>query len=156
MIATKKTLLILGFPGVGKTRLKEKMKSSDKVISDSDSSEFRYRGSFPDSYIESIREAAKHSDVVMVSTHKEVRDAIARDAMLNKMCEISIIYPSRELRDEYIKRFKSRGNSLEFINFVASNFTRWVDEIDSEELPFTKVKMSESGKYLSDVIEIHE
>lgn len=74
----------------------------------------------PDSYIESIREAAKHSDVVMVSTHKEVRDAIARD--------------------EYIERFKSRGNSPEFINFVASNFTRWVDEIDSEELAFTKVK----------------
>jgi hypothetical protein len=62
-----------------------------------------------------------------------------------------LVYPNREIKDEYIQRYKDRGNNDAFVDLLDKNWDNWMDEMDSQE-GCSKVKLG-SGQYLADVID---
>ena len=113
----------------------------DKIL-DSDSSLFSWiydengnktdvrNPDFPNNYIQHIKEHLETEDIIFVSSHKVVRDAL-RENNIN----YTLIYPDRELKDEWLYRCKNRGNSEVFIKFINDNWDTFIDEMESETFP---------------------
>jgi hypothetical protein len=147
----KKTKLVLGFPGVGKTMYYMKKKGKVDVL-DSDSSTFPKDG-FPNNYIEHILENIGKQDVIFISTHEVVRKALKSiDIFSNDYVEsVYLVYPDLSLKDEYMKRYRERGNNKQFIEVLDKMFDNWVEELDNESDKFTKIKLNNSNYYISDL-----
>lgn len=124
----QKTLLYAGFPGVGKSVFYNMHKfRSDMIVLDSDSSKFNKSG-FPDNYIDHIKQNINKVSIICISSHKEVRDAL----VVNNL-SFTLIYPDRSLKNEYIARYKDRGNSHLFIELLEKNWDLWIDECEQQE-----------------------
>jgi hypothetical protein len=138
--------VISGFPGIGKMYFKQH--SNLKVV-DSDSSKFSWISSgvrnpdFPRNYINHIREAVREYDIVLVSSHDVVRDALAENCIL-----FVLVFPKRNLKKEYLERFRIRGSSDDFIRFLDSNWNSFIDSMEAQE-GCVKVRLS-SGESLTD------
>lgn len=147
----KKTKLVLGFPGVGKSMYYMKKKGKIDVL-DSDSSTFSKDG-FPSNYIEHILENIGTHDIIFISTHEVVRKALKSiDIFSNENVEgVYLVYPDLSLKDEYIKRYKERGNNKQFIEVLDKMFDNWVEELNNESNKFIKIKLNDSNYYISDL-----
>ena len=139
-----KTKVYSAFLGVGKTTY---FNTTDKNVLDSDSSKFDKKN-FPANYIEHIERNIQDPkvDKILVSSHKDVRDALVK-----KGIPYVLVYPNREIKDEYIQRYKDRGNNDTFVDLLDKNWDNWMDEMDNQEGCY-KVKIG-SGQYLTDVID---
>ncbi len=131
-IKDMETLIISGFPGIGKTYFKEN--SYKKNVSDSDSSKFSWieegvrHPDFPQNYIDHIKENIGKTDIILVSSHKIVRDALRDNEIL-----FTLVYPKRELKQEYLERFKSRGNNESFVKMLDENWDKFIDEMENQK-----------------------
>lgn len=146
----KRTVVISGFPGVGKSYL---FNTNEKMtILDSDSSMFSWieegvrHPDFPNNYMEHIKENIGKVDNIFVSSHDIVREAL-RDNNIPYL----LVYPSGELKEEYVERYKDRGSNEGFINFISANWDRFIMDIERETYP--ELIRLESGQYLRDVLE---
>lgn len=145
----KDTLVISGFPAVGKSYLTET--NEKMVVMDSDSSNFSWLNGerhpdFPNNYMEHIKQNLGYADNIFVSSHDIVRNALKE----NKINYI-LVYPSIDIKDEYIQRYRDRGNDEKFISFIESNWEKFIANIEKETFP-TLIKL-ESGQYLRDAME---
>ena len=138
------TLVVSAFPGCGKSHLFRN--KGEKKILDSDSSTFD-KSQFPQNYIEHIKYNIGEVDIILVSSHKEVRDAL-----VNEGIDFTLVYPSKDIKDEYIQRYIDRGNDGKFVELLKQNWDIWTDELENQER-CEKIKL-ESGQYLSNVIEL--
>ena len=147
----KKTKLVLGFPGVGKTMYYMKKKGKVDVL-DSDSSTFPKEG-FPSNYIEHILENIGKQDLIFISTHEVVRKALKSiDIFSNENVDgVYLVYPDLSLKDDYLKRYKERGNNKQFIEVLDKMFDNWVEELNNESNKFVKIKLNDSNYYISDL-----
>ena len=138
-----KTKVYSAFPGVGKTTY---FNTTDKNVLDSDSSKFDKKY-FPTNYIEHIERNIQDPkvDMLLVSSHKDVRDAL-----LNKGIPYVLVYPDRNIKDEYIQRYKDRGNNDAFVDLLNKNWDNWMDEMDNQE-GCEKITLG-PGQYLTDVL----
>lgn len=138
-IAYGKTIIVSAFPGTGKTHFFEN--SRKLTILDSDSSKFD-KNHFPKNYIEHILENIGKVDVVLVSSHKIVRDALVEAGI-----PFILVYPKKELKAEYIERYKQRGNLKDFVDLIEKNWDSWIDGCSGQTKCF-KHQLS-SNEYLS-------
>ena len=149
----KDTKIISAFPACGKTYVFKNFK--DKVILDSDSSKFSWvivadqnvrHPDFPQNYINHIKENIGKVDYILVSTHENVRRALEEAGI-----DFYLVYPERNLKEEWIGRCFLRGNRENFCWLIADNWDNWIDglEEDSKKHKYMKLK---SGEHLSDVI----
>lgn len=161
-----KTLIISAFPGCGKSHcVKHEQDKFKEMIVDLESSDYSWRKDengarernpeFPKNYIEKIKEGIGTANIIFVSSHKEVRDAL-KEAGLKYI----LVYPNHYQKEEYLKRYEKRGNSPKFINQIDYNWEEWIDECDNETFPI-KIKLPYfSLKYLNkeviDLISIME
>lgn len=138
------TLVVSAFPGCGKSHLFRN--KGEKKILDSDSSTFD-KSQFPQNYIEHIKYNIGEVDIILVSSHKEVRDAL-----VNEGIDFTLVYPSKDIKDEYIQRYIDRGNDGKFVELLKQNWDNWTDELENQK-GCEKIEL-ESGQYLSNVIEL--
>ena len=138
----KDTLIISAFPGCGKSHYFRENK--DKIVLDSDSSKFD-KSDFPRNYIQHIKENIGKVDIIMVSSHKEVRDAL-----VNNGIQFTLVYPDISIKNEYIRRYIDRNSQESFINLLTKNWELWISELDNQK-DCNKVKLKE-GQYLSDIL----
>lgn len=145
-----KTKVISGFPAVGKSYLYNNHKEL-KVL-DSDSSKFSWESEgvrhpdFPNNYIRHIKRNLGVVDVIFVSSHKVVREALENNGI-----DYTIVYPNISLKGEYISRYINRGNDDSFIEFLNDNWEEFITDIENERFP-VKVEL-QKGQYMKDVIE---
>lgn len=145
----KNTIVISGFPGIVKRYLFNNGKNM--LVIDSDSSNFSWLEpgvrdpEFPHNYMKHIKKNIGKYDIILVSSHKVVRDALRENNI-----PYTIYYPSMESKDIYINRYTERGNPESFIELVKENWGLWISEIENETYP-EKVKL-EDGAFLSDYI----
>jgi hypothetical protein len=123
------TMLVAAFPGTGKSHYCNV--DSDYIpqgfATDSDSSQFD-KNHFPENYIEHIKQKISEGYArVFISSHKDVREAL----VLNNLPFV-LIYPAKELKEEYIERYKQRGNNEKFIQLLSDNWDNWIDECKSQ------------------------
>ncbi len=136
--------VISAFPGTGKTVYFQRSKF--KKVLDSDSSKFD-KQYFPENYIEHIKESLNDLSIykIFVSSHKTVREALVKNNIA-----FTLIYPERELKEEYIERYENRGNTPEFVALVDKNWDSWLDELDNQE-GCDKIKLK-AGEFIGDVL----
>ena len=124
----------------------------DKIL-DSDSSLFSWiydengnktnvrNPDFPNNYIQHIKEHMDTEDVIFVSSHKSVRDALK-----NAGIPYYLIYPKKEMKDEWMYRFKKRGNDENFIKFQDEHWDEFIEDMDKETYP-TKIQLEDYVGY---------
>ena len=135
-------MLLSAFTGTGKSYLYKNNK--DLKILDSDSSKFDKKD-FPDNYIKHIKDNIGKADIIMISSHEEVRDALVENGL-----EFTLAYPDKSLKDEYLERYKERGSDEKFIELLDKNWDNWIDDLDKQK-GAKKIKLKK-GEYLSDRI----
>lgn len=137
--------LISAFPGTGKTWFYlDNIYRSDQIILDSDSSKFS-KEDFPANYIENIKGNMYMTSIILISSHKEVRDALVNEGLY-----FTLVYPDISLKEEYIKRYEDRGSDPMFIKLLDKNWNTWITELMSQE--GCEHVVLQSGKYINDII----
>lgn len=111
------SIIISAFPGIGKSKLYEENKVN---FSDSDSSKFDKKN-FPKNYIEHIKKIRNEKQLIFISSHIDVRNALVKEG-------IPFIYviPTTDRKIEFLENYKNRGNTKKFIQNVDSNWDRWL------------------------------
>ena len=144
-----RTWIISAFPCMGKTHY---VKNHPDTALDSDSSHFSWlddgvarNPDFPANYVKHIKENIGKCKYIMVSSHKDVRQALAQAGL-------TFIYvrPSRSLKDEFVQRARERGSSEAFAKHLEDNWDSWL--ADAGEDYATMVYHSCQGQYLTDVL----
>lgn len=134
--------VISGFPGVGKSSYVKK----NKDVQDSDSSKFD-KAEFPQNYIQHIKKCIADGKTVLVSSHKDVRDALIKEKI-----NFTLVYPDKSLKDEYLKRYTERGSPASFITLLDKSWDEWIDQIESISSKYVTKKKLKAGQFLEDVI----
>lgn len=150
----KKAIVISAFPACGKSYLFENIK--DKVVLDSDSSEYSWvvnedgkkvrNPEFPSNYIKHIKNNLKKADIIFVSSHLVVRQAMA-DAGISYVT----VYPESSMKAEWIGRCFLRGNDEDFLHFIADSWDKFMDCI-YDEPHGKKLYRLTSNEYLADIL----
>lgn len=144
-----KTVIISGFPGIGKSYFYNNNHKTLK-ISDSDSSRFDKKD-FPNNYIKHIKKLIKEGDYdfILVYSHKEVREE-----MIKNKIDFMLVYPEKYLKKSYIERYKERGSPEAFINMMEEKFESFVNECENTTSDFvTKISLKVPSETLNDVIQ---
>lgn len=143
IINTHGTLIIAGFPGVGKTFCVNNKKLQKKYkMADSDSSCFSHAYSkdgkkivnpyFPDNYINCIKSYFGEYDIVFISTQQIVRETLKEENI-----PYIIVYPENTIDNKlkYIAKYQKRGNDQKFIDFIINNWDKFLGDIFIEDWP---------------------
>lgn len=133
--------IVSGFPGIGKSTFAEKYGNK---VSDSDSSKFD-KAEFPTNYMRHIVEQAKTKDWVMVSSHD-----VVRKALVELKLPFTLVYPYKELKNEYLQRYADRGSPKAFIDMMDAKWDQFVTECYSQT-GCTHIVLT-SGQFLADVL----
>jgi hypothetical protein len=141
------TVIISAFPGTGKSYFQ----NSHENVLDSDSSLFSWlekgvrHPDFPQNYINHIKENIGKAGVIMVSSHK-----VVRDALINNDIDFWLVYPAKELKEYYLQRYKDRGNEPAFIDMIDKNWDAFINELEGQE-GCRKIVLTK-GEYISDIL----
>ena len=150
----KQTFVISAFPACGKSYCFRNHQDIYTML-DSDSSEFSWvkdengnntkvrNPEFPSNYIKHIKENIGKVDVIFVSSHEVVRKALYDNGI-----KVIIVYPNKDLKEEWIRRFKERSNDEGFINFISNNWDNFIDDIENEDYGFLKQRLNKEASYL--------
>ena len=127
-------IIVSAFPGCGKSqcvkdhpelRIKDSDSSNFSWIKDENINNTRERNpEFPKNYIEYLKSIKDDYDIIFVSSHKEVREALT-----NELIPYFLVCPRLECKQEYLKRYKNRGNDESFISLLDNKWEEWINEI---------------------------
>lgn len=143
------SIILSAFPACGKST--SYINQKDISVLDSDSSEFSWvkdengnntnvrNPNFPQNYIDHIKKHIGIVDVIMVSSHEVVRKALHENNL-----KFFLAYPKIEFKDEWIRRFEERGNDDKFIQFISSNWEKFIRELEDEKCN-VKFKLDENS-----------
>lgn len=151
--------VISAFPGIGKTTLVQ----TNKNYIDLESSDYKWvdidktlsieerKGTaktinpdFPENYIKKIIESTSVGYNVLISSHKEVREALQAQGI-----KYTIVLPSLEMKEEMINRYLIRGNQESFVNLLKTNYEKFIEDLSMD--PNEKIILKH-GEYLSDIV----
>lgn len=142
-----KTKVISAFPACGKSYVFKHKQDCFRGILDSDSSEFSWvkdgngnntterNPDFPNNYIQHIKDSLGKVEIIFVSSHDVVRKSLEENNI-----NYTLVYPDKSMKDEWMRRFKDRGNNEKFIEFIGANFDKFIDEMEEETFP-QKIKL---------------
>jgi len=136
------TKIIAAFPGTGKTYYHNR---NLLVTLDSDSSKFDKKN-FPDNYIRHIKENIGKYEIIFVSSHKEVREALQNNCLF-----FYLVYPDKSRKKEYLEKYKDRGSPEAFIKLLDNNWEIWLDECYTNTYGCINIEMSWGN--ISNIIE---
>lgn len=109
-------MIICGFPGVGKSVMAQQGNWVDL-----ESTPFKKNWLL---YAEVAKHMSDNGYNVMISTHKEVLDALEQIE-----ARYTVVIPPITDKDTYLMRYDMRGNSYEFIRLLDENWERWISAI---------------------------
>ena len=157
-----KAIVISAFPACGKSTyfnqksIYSKTGLSEKEgglkILDSDSSFFSWtyeengvktdtrNPEFPQNYIEHIKKHLDTEDIIFVSSHKVVREALDAAGI-----RYYSVFPDKDSKDEWIRRFKERGNDDSFIKFQDEHYDEFIDDLMNDTTPLLKCILNKNN-----------
>ncbi len=123
-------MVISGFPAIGKTYYQK----NKPTVLDSDSSAYSWisdgvrHPEFPTNYMDYIKSNIPFVDIILVSSHQVVRDALFQ----NKI-DFLLAYPDRELKKEYLERCENRGSDKGFLALLNANWDQFIAEMEGQK-----------------------
>lgn len=119
----KETLIILGFPGIGKSTFAENYIKHNILTKDTDISKFKYerngelKSDFPRNYVEYIKTGIGHIDVILGPLDIDVIAELTKEKINH-----FIVYPEKHLKNHFIKRYLDKGHADEFVCTMINSF----------------------------------
>ncbi|KAK1237899.1 hypothetical protein MKX08_002478 [Trichoderma sp. CBMAI-0020] len=100
---------------------------------------------FKELYMAKVRESIAPNTIVLISTHEEIRSSLAEEGL-----PFALVYPRRDLKEEWIKRLELRKSPPGLIDIVQKDWSMMLGECEEQSgcSHFTLTK----GQYLSDKI----
>lgn len=129
-------MIICGFPGIGKSSIARTLPG----IVDLESTPFNKNWKI---YADVIEHMNKNGYTVLVSSHRELREEL-----LNRNVNYFYVKPEKYLKEEYIERYKKRGNNKTFINQIKDNWDNYLKSLKGENVVELK-----SEEYLLDKLD---
>lgn len=150
-----RTIIISAFPGMGKSYAVEHLPQYKML--DLESSNYSWIKTndgkvrnplFAQNYIDHLKQLKDQGlyQVVFVSSHKIVRQALQHHKIY-----YYLVYPDISLKDQYIRRYRERGNEQEFVELLEQKWEQWINQIqhDQDNKYCYKNKVLESDFYLT-------
>lgn len=134
-------IIVSAFPGCGKTTMFNELNGKIKIM-DSDSSKFD-KIDFPRNYIEHIKENIDNVDIMFISSHEDVRNALE-----NEDIDFDLFYPSIDRKIEFLENYVKRRSNREFIMKVDANWKEWIDGIENNSLKHCHIHKLNRGEFL--------
>lgn len=135
-------MILLGFPGIGKTSYV--LNNNFISVYDHDSSFYRKKVDWQIAYVSKFIELAKAYDLILMSTHKCVRLELQ-----SREIPYILAYPNKNRKEDYLKIYRQRGNRNDFLVQLQKNWDVYIDELENDEFATKKI-IIEKGKYLAD------
>ncbi|KAI2602283.1 hypothetical protein GGR54DRAFT_645193 [Hypoxylon sp. NC1633] len=151
MKVSQQSIIIAGWPCVGKSWLASRSEIKGYRIVDLDSSKFSFLADgkrnprFVDDYTEAINSKINDKVILMVSTHQEIRQTLT-----NLNLWYALVMPGQELREDWIQRMVERGTP-HMVPYFRENWDVLVAGC-LEQQGCHRILL-ESTKYLVDVID---
>ena len=101
---------------------------------------------FPQNFIEQVRQCNQKGLTVLVDTYNIVLEVL-KDANL----EYIIYTPTKDLKEEYLNRYRELHYDPAYIKYVDSSFDKFVDTLMSDKGANVVIPISESNTYLKDI-----
>lgn len=151
MVDTKGTVVIAGFPGVGKTWCFHNL--FDRYnMRDTDSSNYSWlyderrektdirNPEFPDNYIRSIKSDFGRVNIIFISTHEAVRRALEEEQI-----PYVLVFPedTEENKIYYITKYLNRGSTVAFCENIKEHWSEYIGDMKMETWPVQYVLGSE-------------
>lgn len=96
---------------------------------------------YPDNYFHYIEDAG--SAYVLLNCHVSLLPRISSENLF-------LIYPDISLKDEYLRRYRDRGDSESFISYMDESFADMVHAIES--YPCRKLRITDERTYLTNLL----
>ena len=129
-------MIICGFRGIGKSSIARTLPG----IVDLESTPFNKNWKI---YADVIEHMDKNGYTVLVSSHRELREEL-----LNRNINYFYVKPEKNLKEEYLERYKKRGNTKAFINQIKDNWDNYLKSLKGENIVELK-----SEEYLLDKLD---
>ena len=100
---------------------------------------------WPNNYFNALNEVKDKYDYILIS------DDICNNFLIENNYEYWWIYPNRELKEEYIKRCKDRGNNEEFIYWYSKLWEEWIDACINDKHASKYIELK-SNQFIEDVL----
>ena len=135
-----KTILCAAFPGTGKTHICKhtKLKATEVEF-------WQYESQTQ--YIQDVKALIGEVDFVFLSTEVE-----GLQLLHNEGLEIFLVYPQKNLRNEYLDRYIERDNPYDFIGTMMKFWNTTIEKL--QELKYCKHLVLEKNQYLSDILHL--
>jgi hypothetical protein len=153
-------IIVPGFPGVGKSHTSMKPSMTRQII-DADSSAWSWlpgtttrNPNFVSDYLDHLTRLMQQHDGeerfvhICCSTHKAVLDEL----LLRRFPSI-IVYPQRDLREEYIERYIDRGSPVAFCDMMVAKWDSFIDDLDTAQSPVIRLG---AGEFFCDALALIE
>ena len=101
---------------------------------------FERDSEYPDNYIRAIQKS--DADVVLVNCELPV---------LEKLENVVLFYPNQSLKQEFLERYKNRGDNLSFIYMIEQDYEGMIRSLG--RLPCPKFVANKNKKYLSELLQ---
>ena len=140
-------MIIIGYPGVGKSTLSN---NRSNVI-DFDSSLYLKQGYWEDLYVQKAMELSDKGNIVCVSSHKMVQELLK-----SYRGKVVVVYPSLALHDFWINKLRERyevskdAGDYRALQRCVSHYCE--DILGLRELPFRKVEISSKSYDLEELL----
>lgn len=146
--------IIWGFPGCGKSTIADGVRIIDAdcmlfqyAAVDAASLHDKYDGSsikenplYPGNYINYVNTI--DADVVLINCHL---------SLLDRFENVEIVYPTIELKKDFLRRYQERGDHASFIQYMDEAFDDMLATIN--QLPFKKHQLDNKKRFIKDIIE---
>jgi hypothetical protein len=135
-----KTILCAAFPGTGKTHICKhtKLKATEVEF-------WQYESQTQ--YIQDVKALIGEVDFVFLSTEVE-----GLQLLHNEGLEIFLVYPQKNLRNEYLDRYIERDNPYDFIGTMMKFWDTTIEKL--QEQKYCKHFVLEKNQYLNDVLNL--
>ena len=135
-----KTVLCAAFCGAGKTFICRN--AQYKAI---EVEYWEYKGSEKE-FLQDVKKQIGLVDIIFLGT-----DIDSLHLLRDEGLDIVLVYPQKNLRNEYLDRYIERDNPYDFIGTMMKYWDKKIDELS--ELNYCKHYVLESGQHISDVID---
>lgn len=140
----KKSIIICGFPGIGKTTLSEMIRNKFKNLSVIDSEELHSdKLTFPKSYVENIKNSLNKINVILSSANP-----LVIEELINQNIWFTLFYPSLKRKNEMIELYKLRADNKKMIQYMLQNYENIINRYNNIN-SCNKIILENNGDFLS-------
>lgn len=100
---------------------------------------------FPNNYFKALDEVKNKYDYILIS------DSVCDSWLKDNNIEYWQVFPNINLKEEYLKRMRNRGNNQNFIDYQDKCWNSWVEGCKNDKNASKHIELK-AGQYLEDVL----